>query len=245
LPDNFHVVFDRPPTGVSDEEFNAWALKHDGEVLAVAGWVGARRFRLEPHVVPQSLIPFSFMSLYELEGTDPLVAVEAENEQTASGRIDVPDWMERARQEECFAAWTALALSKRIGSSTVHTPLLAPTLYLVFNRPPVGVANEEFNAWAITHFDEILAIPGWISAQRFRLEPSVLPESPIPFPFMSLYELEGDPLVAVKAMREESKAGWMDFPQWFEQAEEEHCFASWICVPLRDRVASQAGLGTE
>lgn len=236
MPDSFHVVFHRPPTGVSDEEFNAWALKHYDDVLAVPGWLGARRFRLEPHVVPETPISFLFMSLYELEGDDPLAAVEAEKEQTASGRIDLPDWMGRARQEQCFAAWTALPLNKRVGSSTVHTPLLARTLYLVFNRPPGGVSDEEFNAWAIAHFDEILVIPGWISAQRFRLEPSVLPETPIPFPFMSLYELDGDPVAAVEAMREESDSGRMDLPTWFDQAWREHCFASWTCVPLNDRV---------
>ncbi len=236
VPDSFHVVFNRPPTGISEAAFNAWALKHYGEVLAVPGWLAARRFRLEPHVVPETPIPFPFMSLYELESDDPLGAVEAEKEQTESGRIDFPDWMGRARQEECFAAWTALPLSERIGSSTVRTPLLARTLYLVFNRPPSGVSDEEFNAWAIAHFDEILVIPGWVSAQRFSLEPSVLPETPIPFPFMSLYELEGDPGLAVEAMREESTSGRMDFPTWFERTWREHCFASWTCIPLSDRV---------
>jgi hypothetical protein len=106
----------------------------------------------------------------------------------------------------------------------------------VFNKPPTGLSDEEFNTWAIEHFDEILRIPGWISARRFRIESDVLPDTPIPFPFMSMYELEGDPAAAVEAMVEESKKGWMDFPAWWEQALQEQCFASWTCVPLSDRV---------
>jgi hypothetical protein len=236
VPDHFHIVFNRPPTGVSDDEFNAWALHHYSEVLAVPGWLGARRYRLDAGVVPETPIPFPFMSLYELDAADPLGAVEAEKINTTTDRVKFRDWMDRAREEQCFAGWTALPLSERVGTSGSDTPLQARTLYMVFNRPPTGVSDKEFNEWAIPHFDEILVAPGWASAQRFKLEPSVLPEnSPIPFSFMSLYELEGDPAAAVAAMQEESRSGNMDFPDWFARAQEEKCFASWTCVPLSER----------
>lgn len=107
-------------------------------------------------------------------------------------------------------------------------------LHLVFNRPPVGLGEDEFNEWARFHFDEILAVPGWATARRFRLEPDVQPaDSPIPFGFMSLYELEGDPHEAVRQLH--ASTHW-DYPSWFARAQEEQCFASWNCVAMGGKI---------
>ena len=40
------------------------------------GWLGARRYRLDANVVPETPIPFPFMSLYELDAADPLVRMD-------------------------------------------------------------------------------------------------------------------------------------------------------------------------
>jgi hypothetical protein len=105
-------------------------------------------------------------------------------------------------------------------------------VHLVFNRPPTGISDEEFNAWALFHFREIVAIPGWESARRFRLEPNVVPPTPIPFPFMSLYELSGDPDAVVATMLDTE----YDLPEWFERARQESCFAGWNCIQIGDQV---------
>lgn len=106
------------------------------------------------------------------------------------------------------------------------------TLHVVFNRPPTGISADEFNAWALRHFDEILAVPGWESARRYRLEPDAVPDPAIPFPFMSLYELSGDPNLAVERMK---KAPY-DYPEWYWRAQRDFCFASWTCVPISGRI---------
>ena len=49
-------------------------------------------------------------------------------------------------------------------------------LHLVFSKPPESVSDEEFNRWYDAHLDEILAVPGFRSAKRFRLEGIVNPE---------------------------------------------------------------------
>jgi hypothetical protein len=109
------------------------------------------------------------------------------------------------------------------------------TLHLVFNRPPTGLSDEEFNRWALMHFDEVLAVPGWESARRFRLEADVVPDPPIPFGYMSLYELSGDPDTAVSEMH----GARYDYPEWFARARAEGCFASWTCVPIGGQVQAQ------
>jgi hypothetical protein len=114
--------------------------------------------------------------------------------------------------------------------------LAGNNLHLVFNRPPTGIA------WAAFHFSEIVAIPGWESARRFRLEPNVQPPTPIPFPFMSLYELSGDPNVAVAEM---SRTKY-DLPEWFERAQQESCFAGWNCIQIGEQVdAAPGGMSRE
>ena len=112
---------------------------------------------------------------------------------------------------------------------------MSKNLHLVFNRPPIGLSDDEFNRWAEVHFDEILAIPGWETARRFRLEPDVVPATPIPFPYMSLYELSGDPDVAVEELRK----GRYDYPEWFQRArEDETCFASWNCIAMGEKIVA-------
>jgi hypothetical protein len=107
-------------------------------------------------------------------------------------------------------------------------------LHLVFNRPPTGLGEDEFNEWAKFHFDEILAVPGWASARRFRLEADVQPDGvPIPFGFMSLYELEGDPQEAVRQLHQATH--WA-YPPWFARARDEGCFASWNCIAIGGKV---------
>jgi hypothetical protein len=114
----------------------------------------------------------------------------------------------------------------------------------VFNRPPSGVSDEEFNRWALHHFGEILAVPGWATARRFRLDPAYSfsstddykppAEGIEAFRYMSLYEIEGDPEAATAALTKESEAGRMEFPEWFQRAQDEHCFLSWNASAISD-----------
>jgi hypothetical protein len=104
------------------------------------------------------------------------------------------------------------------------------------------VSDEEFNRWALGHFPEILSLPGWLSAQRFRLEPYPSADDYAPsvkgieaFRYMSLYELEGDGSAANAALTEASASGRLEFPDWFQRAQDERCFLGWTAVPLSTR----------
>ncbi len=46
-------------------------------------------------------------------------------------------------------------------------------LHLVYSSPPPEITDEEFNGWYDPHLDEILVVPGFVSAQRYKLEPAV------------------------------------------------------------------------
>lgn len=124
---------------------------------------------------------------------------------------------------------------------------MARSLHIVLSKPPEGVSDEEFNRWYDAHLDEILSVPGFVAATRYRLEP-VVEDPDVPYGFLAVYELEGDPDAAIKALEEhgygnkdsyaalkEVDSGTLEMPEWFTQAR----FASWNCIPLGERVEAR------
>jgi hypothetical protein len=74
---------------------------------------------------------------------------------------------------------------------------MAKYIHLVFSDPPAHVTEEQFNAWYDAHVQEILAVDGWVAATRFRIEPVVGAGETGGYRFLSLYELDVPPDVAV------------------------------------------------
>jgi hypothetical protein len=123
-------------------------------------------------------------------------------------------------------------------------------LQIVFSRMPDHVDEGEFNHWYDAHLDEILSIPGFVSAQRFRLEPVVVDEDAgVRYRYLALYELEGDVEQILAAMAElnlgsrdsyaDRKAAGDDdgpeLPAWWDEVR----FASWNCIATSERVCAR------
>lgn len=70
-------------------------------------------------------------------------------------------------------------------------------IHLVFSDPPADVAEDAFNEWYDEHVKEILSVDGWVAASRYRLDPTVGADETGRFRFLSLYELDVPPEVAV------------------------------------------------
>jgi hypothetical protein len=70
-------------------------------------------------------------------------------------------------------------------------------IHLVFSDPPAGVSEDEFNTWYDAHVQEILAVDGWVSATRYRLDGVVAAEETGGYRYLSLYELDCSPDRAV------------------------------------------------
>ena len=68
-------------------------------------------------------------------------------------------------------------------------------LYVVFGNPTSPERDAEFNEWYDqTHIPEVLAVPGIISAQRFKhhqLDRDA--GKPVRYSYVTIYEIEGDP----------------------------------------------------
>lgn len=125
---------------------------------------------------------------------------------------------------------------------------MAQDLQIVFARIPAEVDEREFNAWYDAHLGEILSIPGFLSAQRYRLEPVVVDDQePVSYRYLSVYEIEGDPEQLVVEMEKlsmgtadayrERKAvdpSGPELPEWWSKVR----FASWNCIALGERLTA-------
>jgi hypothetical protein len=120
---------------------------------------------------------------------------------------------------------------------------VAEGLHIVVAQPPAEVADSEFNTWYDAHLQEILSVPGFASARRYRLEAVVAPGT-IPHRFVCVYETDIDPREAVAeleraGMRDKGSysdlkdrdTGELPLPPWFDRVS----FASWNCLPLGER----------
>jgi hypothetical protein len=125
---------------------------------------------------------------------------------------------------------------------------MGQNLQIVFSHMPDGVADEEFNEWYDAHLPEILSIPGFVSAQRYRLEPVVVDAAePASYRYLAVYEIEGDTDTLLAEM-EKRRLGTVDsyaerkhvdasgpaLPEWWGRAR----FASWNAIALGERVTA-------
>jgi hypothetical protein len=84
-------------------------------------------------------------------------------------------------------------------------------IQLVYSNPVPGM-EDEFNEWySSRHVHEILRVPGYLSAQRFRVTRHPIGGSgdsgPEPFQYLALYEVEGDPEEILARFEEARIAG--------------------------------------
>ena len=125
---------------------------------------------------------------------------------------------------------------------------MAQNLQIVFSRIPPEVDEHDFNAWYDAHLGEILSIPGFVSAQRYRLEPVVVDDGePVSYRYLSVYEIEGDPaqlLIEMEKLSYGTQDSYRDrkavddsgpeLPGWWDKV----TFASWNCIAIGERVTN-------
>jgi hypothetical protein len=219
---NLHLVFSRPPEGMSHDEYNRWYDFHLSEILASEGFTAARRFAL--HTVRGEASPamYDYLSAYEIEG-DPAQVMATLEAHVPSMKL--PEWFPRIR----FASWTCISLDGRV------EPNLVDHAYLVFSTPPDGMSFDDFSRWYATHIDENLTTPGLVSGRRFRLEPEVVDAgAPATASHLALYEVAVDLDEMRRGLDAGIAAGRIHLPDWFAQIR----FVSLDCRPIGTRVTA-------
>src|SRR5262249_50689137 len=107
-------------------------------------------------------------SVYEID-VSSREAMAALTDTVSSGRMDLPDWF----GEIHVGSWLAHPLGQRIERGVTSGDEGPGSLQLVFSDAGDAghpVSDQSLDGWYEQHLDEILSIPGFTSAQRYRLE---------------------------------------------------------------------------
>ena len=85
-----------------------------------------------------------------------------------------------------------------------------PRYKLVVMTKPVEGREQEYNEWyQNVHLTDVVAIPGFRSAQRSRLRRSLMPDQE-PLPYLAIYEIETNDIdAAVDELVARSQSGRM------------------------------------
>ncbi|MGE0487016.1 MAG: hypothetical protein AB7Q81_22890 [Gammaproteobacteria bacterium] len=77
---------------------------------------------------------------------------------------------------------------------------MSKSVLMVLTNPVPG-QEEAFNDWySNVHIQEVVAVPGFVAAQRFALAPAQMGGAGA-HGYLALYEVEGDPAAALDALK--------------------------------------------
>jgi hypothetical protein len=159
----------------------------------------------------------------------------------SSGLMDLPDWFEEIH----VGSWLAHPLGERVERGAAGATRVPPSLQLVFSDAGDAdqpVSDQSFDGWYDQHLDEILSIPGFSSAQRYRLEEVTKPAAgTIPGRRLVIYtttkppaelraEMERMDLLSADSysrLKDTDSTG-PALPDWWDRVR----FASWNLIPL-------------
>jgi hypothetical protein len=150
-------------------DFEAWYdEEHLGDMVAVPGIVGGRRFSRVPTAfgAPTS---FGFLTLYQLADLSPLTGPEFQR------LVDEPSpWTRRVAFDLPLARTVYQQIHPEKGTATASgddsrsVQEIGPALLHVMMSAEPSV-EDEFNAWYNEeHVPALLSVPGVIGARRFR-----------------------------------------------------------------------------
>jgi len=241
LPRTLHIVFSRSPDVVTAEEHDRWYQTQLSRILGGPGFAAATRYDLVTALdEPAEPDRFTGAAVYEIEGTasGAMAALAAE---VASGSVDRPGRLGQVR----VSSWLATPLGERKQRGGTGGNAVPPSLQLVFSDAgDVGrpVPDESLDGWYEQHLDEILSIPGFTSAQRYRLTTVTSPVGGvIPGRRLCVYtttkppaelraEMERMDLLSADSYSrlKDSDSTGPALPEWWDTVR----FASWNLIPV-------------
>ena len=241
MPPAAYIVFSRHPVTVTEAQYDRWHETHISQVLGVPGFAAAARYELVPALdEPAEPDQFTRASVYEIDvsAREAMAALAAT---VSSGRMDLPDWF----GEIHVGSWLAHTLGERLERGAAGATSVPPNLQLVFSDAGDAdhpVSDQSFDSWYEQHLPEILSIPGFTSAQRYRLEEVTRPAAgTIPGRRLCIYTTSKPPaelraeMERMDLLSADSYSRLKDndltgpaLPDWWDRVR----FASWNLIPL-------------
>lgn len=174
------VTMTNPLPGREDEYRDWYANTHIVEMVGAPSVLSAKL-----HTVTDARTPTKWRhcALYELNG-DPQAAME-----------EVFAWGKAGNMTPSTAGDTPsrlLAIATPLGPRQGARPADPDNhLFLVLTNPTAGM-EEEYNRWYDKqHIDDVLAVPGFVGVQRFKLSAAPGGETPY-WGYIAFYEIDRD-----------------------------------------------------
>jgi hypothetical protein len=240
LPPAVYVVFSRRPELVTEQEYDRWHEIHISQVLGVPGFAAAARYELVPALEePAGPDQFTRASIYEIDASSREAMANLAHA-VSSGSMELPDWFRAIH----LGSWLAHPLGQRIERGVTGAEKGFTSLQLVFSDAGDAehpVSDQSFDGWYEQHLDEILSIPGFTSAQRYRLEEVTRPaDGTIPGRRLCIYTTTKSPaelraeMERMDLLSADSYSRLKDtdptgpaLPEWWDRVR----FASWNLIP--------------
>jgi hypothetical protein len=91
---------------------------------------------------------------------------------------------------------------------------MADSHKLIVFSAPAADREDDYNAWYNdVHLPEVVAIPGFVAAQRFQLSNDQLPGFPdSPHTYMAIYEFDRPPAEPLETLRGELESEAIELP---------------------------------
>jgi hypothetical protein len=201
----FLVMADPLPGREAD--FNdGYQNMHMGDLVQLPGWTGAQRFRLVPDVTPRNTKPLyrrGNLIVWDQEGAD-LGQLQSESRAAIAGgksrRIPGFDYLDGGSVSTTYQVIGPRATrpdgKKPFIPDYADNKTPRPNRYIMldFVEPVAGVSDADFEAELSRHVGEVLALPGWMAAQRFHLAtppPGAAPPRLAFTKYLVIWETEG------------------------------------------------------
>lgn len=183
------LVLTQPASPQVEDEYNVWYTgTHAPEGLAVPGYTHVTRYKAFAGWDP---FPQKYLSLHELEvqGIDEIRAVRDTHQQfVADGRVG------RAREgviDRSLSRGMYYIAVEPEQQSPVTPPQTPNSVFITYNQPNTPDMADEYNRWyRDVHLPDVLACPGFIRAQRFRITDIAMIDEPwvTDLDYVNIYE---------------------------------------------------------
>src|ERR1700686_4521297 len=200
-----YLVMSDPLPGREFDFNDGYQNMHMGDLVQLPGWTGAQRFRLVP-VNPRSTQPLfrrGNLIIWDQEGDD-LGKIQSESRAAIAGGKSrlIPGF---DYSPDGPVSTTYQVMTPRVTRPDGRKPFIPdvsdnktprPNRYVMldFVEPVAGVSDAQFEAALSKHVNEVLALTGWMAAQRFRHAPtpSTSPPPRLAFTkYLVIWETEG------------------------------------------------------
>jgi hypothetical protein len=207
-----YMVMSDPLPGREADFNDGYQNMHMGDLVQLPGWTGAQRFRLVA-VTPRHTQPLyrrGNLIIWDQEGADLGKLQSDSRAAIAGGKSRLIPGFDYSDEGSVRATYQVIGpRTTRPDGRKPFIPDYAdnktprPNRYVMldFVEPAAGVSEADFEAALSRHVNEVLALPGWMAAQRFHLAP--LPPGAVPprlaFPkYLVIWETEGSDAQALQ-----------------------------------------------